>query len=326
VLVGLLGSLRGTGGVGLKLIPVGQVADSVNRSLAGASAVTTYQTHCWPYNTFALVSSATEGVHVIDITDPTAPLPMGSASDGTNGFNALAGAMGAFTFHRGCREYAAVAAFDDDAVQLIELTDPNQLVAVGELRDTDLLKLNGPRDLAGFVLDDKVYIIVASPYDDGVQMIDVTDPSNVTALDGASNGEAGFSELDVAYSVETYQMGNSVYAIVASRLHYGIQVIDVTDPSHIVALGNASSGNHFSELEGGVDLAVWERSGSHYAIVVGQQDDSVHVLNVTDPEHPSALGSATDDESTMLYGARGVATLVKSTLPGMTFAVVASRY
>ena len=113
---------------------------------------------------------------------------------------------------------------DHDAVQLIELTDPNQLVAVGELRDTDLLKLNGPRDLAGFVLDDKVYIIVASPYDDGVQMIDVTDPSNVTALDGASNGEAGFSELDVADSVETYQMGNSVYAIVASY-YDGVQIM-----------------------------------------------------------------------------------------------------
>ena len=38
--------------------------------------------------------------------------------------------------------------------------------------------------------------MVVSSTDDGVQMIDISDPANIVALDAATDGVNGFTELD----------------------------------------------------------------------------------------------------------------------------------
>ena len=55
-------------------------------------------------------------VQIIDVSIPSNPLPEGSATDGTDGFNVLAGARGVATFTIHGSVYAIVASQNDNGV------------------------------------------------------------------------------------------------------------------------------------------------------------------------------------------------------------------
>eukprot|EP00320_Phaeocystis_rex_P012256 CAMPEP_0119058106 /NCGR_PEP_ID=MMETSP1178-20130426/2479_1 /TAXON_ID=33656 /ORGANISM="unid sp, Strain CCMP2000" /LENGTH=60 /DNA_ID=CAMNT_0007039003 /DNA_START=24 /DNA_END=202 /DNA_ORIENTATION=- len=56
-------------------------------------------------------------------------------ADDVDGFDVLDGAEGVATFVIGPSTYAIVASFDDNGVQLIDVSDPNSPVAVGSATD-----------------------------------------------------------------------------------------------------------------------------------------------------------------------------------------------
>eukprot|EP01043_Picozoa_sp_COSAG02_P079181 COSAG02_NODE_18191_length_953_cov_1.863158_1_plen_198_part_10 len=58
----------------------------------------------------------------------------------------------------------------------------------------------------------------------------------------ATDGEGGFTELDGAAAVSTFERDGSTYAIVAARDDDGIQIVDVSDPSNPVAVSSATDG------------------------------------------------------------------------------------
>ena len=65
-------------------------------------------------------------------------------------------------------------------MQVIDVSDPDNIVANGEMNDTDSLELGGANSVDTFTLTgtyDGTYAIVASRTDDAVQIIDVSDPS-----------------------------------------------------------------------------------------------------------------------------------------------------
>jgi hypothetical protein len=68
------------------------------------------------------------------------------------------------------------------------------------------------------------YAIVASWFDDGIQLVDVSDPSSPVAVGAATDGVGGFTELAGAREVATFVAGGSPYAIVASQSDSGIQL------------------------------------------------------------------------------------------------------
>mgnify|MGYP004114962793 CR=1 FL=1 len=67
----------------------------------------------------------------------------------------------------------------------------------------------------------------ASNTDDGVQLIDVSDPSSPVAVGSATDGVNGFDELDGPQGVATFVIGTSTYAIVASNIDDGVQLLQV---------------------------------------------------------------------------------------------------
>ena len=68
-----------------------------------------------------------------------------------------------------------------------------------------------------FTIGSSIYAIVTSQGSSGgVQIIDVSDPTNIVAKDAATVGEDGFEELLWAHDVETFTSGASTYAIVTA--------------------------------------------------------------------------------------------------------------
>ena len=145
----------------------------------------------------------------------------------------LNGTQGIATFKSGDHTYIAVAAFYDDGVQILNITDPSDITPAGSIADdgtnTDDLELNGARDITTFVSGDHTYAAVVAYEDDGVQLLDITNPSNIIA---AGSIDTNTLELDGASGITTFESGGHIYAAVAANEDNGVQIlrIDITEP------------------------------------------------------------------------------------------------
>ncbi len=278
--------------------------------------------------TYSIVTGSTDnGIQIINITDPFAPAAVSSASDGEEGFTELDGACGIATTRIGDSAYALVASEDDDGIQIIDITDPSNPTAVAAMTDGEggFTELDGAADITTVKVDDSAYALVASEDDDGIQIIDITDPSSPTAVAALTDGEGGFTELDGAAGITTVKVDDSAYALVASEDDDGVQIIDITDPSNPAAVSSAIyMEGGFMELDGACGVAAARIGDSVYALVTGRSGDGVQIINITDPSSPVAVSSVSDgkDGFTELDGACGIAI---ANVGSITYALVASE-
>ncbi len=282
-------------------------AGNVDTAAAGRYAVT--------YTCADSAGNEAAATRTVLVLDPTYLI-----ADGVGGYTELEGASGVAVFERGGSTYAIVAAAVDDGVQVIDVTDPNRPAAAGSIPDGPELELDGASGVAVFERGGSTYAIVAAYGDDGVQVINVTDPNRPAAAGSISDGPE--LELDGASGVAVFERGGDTYAIVAAAVDDGVQVIDVTDPNRPAAAGSIPDGPEL-ELDGASGVAVFERGGSTYAIVAAYGDDGVQVIDVTDPNRPAAAGSISESRHHHLYHPTDVAVFERG---GSTYAIVAAYY
>ena len=129
------------------------------------------------------------------------------------------------------------------------------------------------------------YALVAADSDDGVQIIDITDPAHPLPVAALTDGQA-YPELEGATSITTTQIGDSHYALVASIHDDGVQIIDITDPAHPLPVAALTDGQAYPELEGARTVITTQIGDSHYALVAGVADKGIQIIDITDPAHP----------------------------------------
>ena len=83
----------------------------------------------------------------------------------------------------GTSMYALVASFDDDGVQIIDITELDSISPVLSISDGtgNFTTLNGAYDLVIAEIDSSTYALVTAINDNGVQIIDITDINNPIA-------------------------------------------------------------------------------------------------------------------------------------------------
>ena len=292
----------------------GSINDTGTLELEGAYGIATFTSGG---STYAAVASFNDdGVQILDITDPSDITAADNIGD--TGTLELDGAWGIATFESGGSTYAAVAAYDDNGVQILNITDPSDITAADNIGDTGTLELDGAYGIATFTSGGSTYAAVASTIDDGVQILNVTDPYNVTATD--SIGGAGTPELEGAYGIATFTSGGSTYAAVAAYFYDGVQILNVTDPSDITAAGSITDTGTL-ELDGARGIATFTSGGGTYVAVAADLDDGVQILNVTDPYSVTATDNIGNAGTLELNGAHGIATFESG---GSTYAAVAA--
>ena len=290
--------------------------------LDGARGVATFTIGS---STYAIVASFNDdGVQIIDISDPTDIVAKDAETDGVNSFTELSGAKGVDTFVIGSSTYAIVTGDTDDGVQIIDISDPTDIVAKDAETDGEnsFTELKGATDVETFTIGSSTYAIVTGYSDDGVQIIDISDPTDIVAKDAETDGVNSFTELDGARGADTFVIGSSTYAIVTSNVDDGIQIIDISDPTDISATDAETDGeNSFTMLNGLSDLNTFTIGSSTYAIVASNTDDGVQIIDISDPTDIVAKDAETDGENsfTMLNGARTVETF---TIDSITYAIV----
>ena len=212
--------------------PVWSVSDGSGNftTLSGARsiAITTIDS-----STYALVaSSIDDGVQIIDITTPSAPIAVKSITDGQGDFTTLDNARHISITTIGSSTYALVASYNDDGVQIIDITNPSAPIAALSIKDSSggYNELSGASYIAITTVGSSTYALVASYNDDGVQIIDITNPYQSTPASSITDGVGGFTELNGANFITTTTIGLSTYAMASATADKDIQIINLNPP------------------------------------------------------------------------------------------------
>lgn len=251
-----------------------------------------------------------DAVQIINLTDISDPQFVQEIFDGEDGFEALGGPVNVETAVISGRTYAVVAAYDEDAVQIIDLTDPRfplptsdihrgeVFVADEDIGEEDTVRINildGPRGLAVTEIGDRAYCLVASQNDDALLILDITSPAQPWPVTIMYDDLRGVEALNGAIDIEVLKTEGRVYALVAGKWDDGIQILDITDPTDpdpVTAVFDNMDG--YLALRGATDIEVAPVSDRIIAVVSGAFDDAVQFIDVTDPTNPAPLHAVFD--------------------------------
>jgi hypothetical protein len=196
-------------------------------------------------------------------------------SDGVNSFDGIQGPQGVEIFKNGTDNFALVASFDDDAVTLVNLSNPKDIVVQDSLDGSDTndgtsegrLVLEGASSLAIFSNSTSDvsgnFAIVTSYLGDGIQIIHAADSKSDTA--------------------------HALYPTVNASTPWG-------SPGLAYNGAGTGTGPVLKGLDGAMDVAVFinktgatNNGGERYAIITGHVGDSIQLIDITDPEVGGAL-------------------------------------
>ena len=265
----------------------GHITDTPSLELKGAADIATFVSDGHTYA--AVAATVDDGVQILNVTNLPNIIAAGNITDdgtSTDGLE-LWDARGITIFESGSHKYAAVAAYSDNGVQILNVTDPSNITAAGSITDDNIsLELAGATSITTFKSGGHTYVAVAAYLDDGVQILDVTDPPNIIAVGHITDDDISL-ELDGAQDITTFESGGHTYAAVASYSDDGVQILDVTNPPNITAVGHIT-GNGTStdglELWEAHSITTFESGGHTYAAVAASKDDGVQIIRIDIPE------------------------------------------
>ena len=244
-----------------------------------------------------------------------------SVEDGAGGFEELEGPKGVTAVTVGSSTYALVAAYDDDGVQIINITDPNNPTPVASIGDGEdgFEELKGARYVTTVTIDSSTYALVSASADHGVQIINITTPSSPSPVAHVSNA-AGLALQDPR-GIATLTTGSSTYALVATHKGF-VQIVNITTPSSPAPVANVRDGSGgFEALSRARGITTVTLDSSTYALIASY-DDGVQIINVTNPSEPAPVAAVLNSQSNRLDGATGITTV---TVGSSTYALVAAQ-
>ena len=232
----------------------------------------------------------------------------------------LNGSISITTATIGGSTYALVAAWNDNGVQIINITDPYNPTNASSITDgTRYPELTQPFFITTATIGGSTYALVAAYADAGVQIINIDDPYNPTNVSSITDGTR-YPTLNGTTSITTATIGGSTYALVASYLDNGVQIINIDDPYAPTNVSSITDGTRYPTLNGSISITTATIGGSTYALVAAWNDNGVQIINITDPYNPTNASSITNSTSyPTLNGANSITT---ATIGGSTYALV----
>lgn len=187
--------------------------------------------------TYAVVAARDDdGVQIINMTVPASPTTPGRVTDTADLL--LDGAQGVAIAQINSRTYALVTSWEDGGLQIIDITNPASPTTPSKVPDTASTYLRGSDGVAVAEINSRTYAIVAGYSDDGVQMIDITDPANPTNAGGISDDTD--LKLDNARGVAVLEIDGLHYALVTSPTEHGVQVLGINPYTPVPAITSTS--------------------------------------------------------------------------------------
>ena len=90
--------------------------------------------------------------------------------------------------------------------------------------------LGGPTGIAVADISGRTYAVVAGYGDDGVQIMDITNPREPAPVSSVFDGMGGFDALGGPTGIAVAEISGRTYVVVGSTLDSGVQIMDITNP------------------------------------------------------------------------------------------------
>ena len=190
--------------------------------------------------------------------------------------------------------------------------------------------LNGPVDVEIATIGSSTYAVVAGSLDDGIEIIDISDPTSPSSTGRITDRDDSTRELEGANGVAITTIGSSTYAVITGTTDDGISIIDISTPSSPVYVSELEDGtdtgvctaaNGERCLDGPRDVEIETINGLIYAIVASHLDDAITIIDITNVSNPSIVASMYDSSTKELDQAKGVSIF---TIGVSTYVVVGS--
>ena len=183
----------------------------------------------------------------------------------------------------------------------------------------------GAWDVATAKMEGRTYTVVASTVDDGLEIIDITNPWVPVSVANVTDGVGGFDVLEGASGIDIAQMKGRTYAVVASVLDDGVQIVEITHPwAPVPVAGIVDGEDGFDVLDGVGNVGIAYVGDRTYVVALSPLDRGVQIIDMTDPWAPVPAAAIIDGEGgfTQLDGAKDV---VAVEIDGVTYALVVSH-
>jgi hypothetical protein len=259
--------------------------------------------------TYVVVSSTNDdGMEIIDISDPTSPTSVGRLGEADDTDRKLDGANGNAITTIGGKTYAIIVATVDDGIEIIDISDPTSPTSVGRLGDTGTNDdedssrctvangercLNGAKEVGIYTTGGSTYAVVTSSLDDGIEIIDISDPTSPTSVGRLGEADDTDRELDGAKGIAIETINGTPYAIVGSIIDDGIEIIDISDPTSPTSVGRMDDDGDKC-LDGAKGVRTTTINDKTYVVVSGQVDDCIEIIDISDPTNPTSVSRVDD--------------------------------
>ena len=307
---------------------VGSVSDSTN--LDGIRGVETFTIGD---STYVIAAAQwADRIVIYDISAPTNPTSVGMIRHDDDTSKELNGPVELDIATIGGKPYAVVASYEDWGIEIIDISDPTSPSGVGRAthHNTNYRELGQPYDVAIATIGDSTYAVVTGYGDDGVQIIDISDPTSPSSTGRITDRDDSTRELEGANGVAITTIGSSTYAVITGTTDDGISIIDISTPSSQVYVSELEDGtdtgvctaaNGERCLDGPRDVEIETINGLIYAIVASHLDDAITIIDITNVSNPSIVASMYDSSTKELDQAKGVSIF---TIGVSTYVVVGS--
>ncbi len=209
--------------------------------------------------TYALVTAPANGhMQIIDITDPASPGPVAVLTTDAGGFTHMRTFSDIATTEISGRTYALVTTGSsrDGGVQIIDITDPASPVPVAWLTGgaDGFAGWDESHDITITEMSGRTYALITAyeyvvPYmpvtgqdgvgyepreydpDNGVQIIDITDPAAPVPVAWLTDEVNGFTALHGVRNIATAEISGKTYALITTTdMHGSVQIAEMARP------------------------------------------------------------------------------------------------
>ena len=199
----------------------GHITDGGTRELKGAHSVAIATIGGTTYAVVTAINDA--GIAIIDIsTDPTSPSYVGEMEDDAD--KELNGPNGVAVATIDGKTYAVVVG-QDDGIAIIDISTPSSPTYVSEIEDDADKELDYGRDVEVATINSRTYAFVTAVDDDGLAVIDITDPTNPSYVNEMEDDAD--KVLDGAKGVVITTIDGVTYAVVTAYDDDGIEIIRI---------------------------------------------------------------------------------------------------
>ena len=241
------------------------------------------------------VDSAAREIQIINITLPAKPSAVGSISYSASGISIDSPSVTGTTIDG--LPYALLAV--GDRLNIVNMTDPQSPTLIASAIDAAMdsqgeeYSFDGATSVAVEVIDGRTYALIAVSELGAIQILDITDPSSPLVVafieDGSSVSGGTYTTLAQPSYVTTAVIGGHTYALAASLMDDGIQIINVTDPSNHAPVATALNSQPGFFLDDPRSIAAATIGSSTYALVANGGDGGVQIIDITNPANPGAV-------------------------------------